>query len=169
MDYGFLLTQLEQHAHAIETLTRGISLDDARWKPDAEAWSILEVSNHLYDEERRDFRVRLDILLHRPTEPFPPIDPPRWVVEEKYNERDLETSLNNFLNERANSLRWLAGLQSPNWKASKTDQWGTVTAGEMFSAWVAHDVLHLRQLVELHYALVARDAKPFSVEYAGEW
>ncbi len=163
------MTQLEQHAHAVEALTRGILPDDARWKPDAESWSILQVINHLYDEEQFDFRVRLDIILHRPDEPFPPIHPSAWVTEKKYNERDLETSLKHFLDERANSLRWLASLQTPNWEASITNQFGTMSAGEMFSAWVAHDVLHLRQLVELHYALVAREATPYSVQYAGEW
>ncbi len=113
--------------------------------------------------------MRLDIILHRPTEPFPPIDPPRWVVDEKYNERELDSSLKNFLDERANSLRWLSTLESPNWDASVQAPWGELKAGEMFSAWVAHDVLHLRQLVELHYALVSRHAKPYILEYAGEW
>lgn len=169
MRYEFLFTQLDQHAHAIESLTGGISPEHARWKPNADSWSILEVINHLYDEERRDFRVRLDIILHRPAEPFPHIDPPRWVIDEKYNERDLETSLQNFLGERANSLRWLSNLKAPNWEASITNEFGTVTAGEMFSAWVAHDVLHLRQLVEVHYALVKINAAPFVLEYAGEW
>lgn len=169
MNYEFLHTQLEHHARAIESLTRGISLEHARWKPNAEAWSILEVINHLYDEERRDFRPRLDIILHRPDEPFTPIDPPRWVIEEKYNERDLETSVQNFLNERAYSLRWLSSLNSPNWEASVQAPWGELKAGDMFAAWVAHDVLHLRQLVELHYALVKRAGEPYSAEYAGEW
>lgn len=169
MNYAFLFSQLEHHAHAIASLTRGISIEHARWKPNADSWSILEVINHLYDEERRDFRARLDIILHRPDEAFTPINPPQWVIEEKYNERDLESSLENFLAERANSLRWLQNLSAPNWEASKTDQWGTVTAAEMFCAWVAHDVLHLRQLVELHYALVKEDALPYPVEYAGEW
>ena len=169
MNYEFLVTQLEQHARAIQAMTRGISADNARWKPGAEAWSILEVVNHLYDEERRDFRVRLDIILHRPHEAFPHINPPQWVIDEKYNERDLEASVQNFLDERANSLRWLAGLAPFNQDASLTNEFGTVTAGEMFCAWVAHDVLHLRQLVALHYALVTQHAAPFILEYAGAW
>ncbi len=169
MNYEFLFAQLEQHARAIESLARGISTEHARMKPNADAWSILEVINHLYDEEQFDFRVRLDIILHHPAEPFPPINPTGWVIEKKYNERDLETSLQNFMNERAKSLRWLSGLHAPNWESSITNQFGSVTAGEMFCAWVAHDVLHLRQLVELHYALVQQNAAPYVLEYAGEW
>lgn len=169
MDYEVLFTQLQQHAHAIQALTRGLSPDDARWKPDADAWSVLKVINHLYDEERRDFRVRLDIILHRPHEAFPHINPPQWVIDEKYSERELDTSVQDFLDERAASLRWLTGLAPFNQDATHTGEFGTVTAGEMFSAWVAHDVLHLRQLVELHYALVQKHAAPFILEYAGAW
>lgn len=169
MQREVLAAYLEKHAYAIESLTRGIPPEHARWKPNADSWSILEVINHLCDEERRDFRVRLDIILHRPTEPFPLIDPPRWVIEEKYNERDLESSLKNFLDERTNSLRWLSSLESPNWEASVQAPWGELKAGDMFCAWVAHDVLHLRQLVELHYALVQQNALPYDIRYAGDW
>jgi len=37
------------------------------------------------------------------------------------------------------------------------------------AAWVAHDLLHLRQLVELHYAWTVAKAAPYSLQYAGEW
>ena len=39
----------------------------------------------------------------------------------------------------------------------------------MLAAWVAHDLLHLRQLVELHYAWTAQQLQPYSVAYAGDW
>ncbi len=44
-----------------------------------------------------------------------------------------------------------------------------MTAGDLLAAWVAHDVLHLRQLVELRYAYLVEEAQPNSVGYAGEW
>lgn len=170
MHFNSLVTSLQDHARAIESLTRGISAEHARWKPNADSWSILEVINHLYDEEREDFRVRLNLILHRPNDPVPPIRPVEWVTERAYNERDLETSVKNFLDERANSVSWLKSLGSPNWEASIPTPWGgTMRAGDMFAAWVAHDVLHLRQLVELHYALVKEDTQPYEVGYAGDW
>jgi hypothetical protein len=170
MDHNALIASLHHHARAIELLTRGISDEPARWKPNAESWSILEVINHLYDEEREDFRVRLDIILHRPADPLPAIRPVEWVTERGYNTRDLDESVNNFLAERENSLKWLNSLQSPNWEASIKTTWGgDFKAGDMFTSWVAHDVLHLRQLVELHYALVKMEAEPYDVGYAGDW
>ena len=42
-------------------------------------------------------------------------------------------------------------------------------AGEMFASWVAHDNLHIRQLVELRRSRIVSLAEPFDVGYAGEW
>lgn len=169
MNSDFSLAQLQNHAAAIQALSRGISDEQARWKPAADSWSILEVINHLYDEEREDFRVRLDYILHRPGQPWPPIDPGGWVTSREYNQRDLDESLNNFLSEREKSLSWLPELASANWGTACPTPWGQITAGDMFAAWIAHDILHLRQLVELHWAYNLYKVKPYSVQYAGDW
>ena len=44
----------------IQAVLAGVDAEQARWKPDADSWSILEVVCHLVDEEREDFRTRLD-------------------------------------------------------------------------------------------------------------
>jgi hypothetical protein len=169
MDLKFLTTQMTIHAGAIHSLTLGISEQQARWKPDLEAWSILEVINHLFDEEREDFRVRVELILHHPGRPWPPINPQGWVAERGYNQRDLTQSVDDFLKERQKSLAWLKGLENPDWQASVTVSFGNYSAGDILAAWAAHDLLHLRQLVELHWALMLQAAEPFKVEYAGEW
>ncbi|MBZ0299939.1 MAG: DinB family protein [Anaerolineae bacterium] len=170
MDAEALLDLMRHNTQRIRTLVAGTSDAQARWKPDAETWSILEVINHLDDEERLDFRVRLDHILHQPGQPWPPIDPPGWVTEHRYNERDLDDSLASFLRERQQSLDWLQSLGTPNWSRSETAPWGgTLSAGDMFAAWVAHDTLHLRQLVELHHAYVEQLAAPYHTQYAGDW
>ena len=103
-----IAAQLKAQADAIHALTVGISAEQARWQPAADSWSLLEVINHLDDEERLDFRVRLDLLLHKPHEPWPPTDPEGWVVSRAYNQRDLQTSLARFMEARADSIN-LAG------------------------------------------------------------
>ncbi|MGH2628909.1 MAG: DinB family protein, partial [Anaerolineales bacterium] len=110
MEFPRLLALMERDAERIKLFVEGVSDDQARWKPNPESWSILEVTCHLGDEEREDFRTRLDIILHRPEAPWPPIDPREWVAERKYNERDLGGSLASFLSERRASLEWLRGL-----------------------------------------------------------
>jgi hypothetical protein len=161
---------MTEHAEMIRTLVQSVSTEQARWKPDPASWSILEVVNHLYDEEREDFRVRLGLILHQSGQDWPPIDPPGWVVQRGYNQRDLGLSLSGFLDERRASLAWLRGLGSPDWQLAALAPWGKfITAGDMLSAWVAHDLLHLRQLVELHWAYTVQVLQPYSTAYAGDW
>ena len=91
------------------------------------------------------------------------------MTARRYNERDLAESLESFLAERRKSLAWLASLGEPDWEAAITSPFGTMRAGELFAAWVAHDMLHLRQLVELLYLHHRENVKPYEVEYGGEW
>lgn len=164
-----MVTQLSLQAGRIRALAEGVTDEQARWRPDATAWSILEVVNHLADEEREDFRMRLDMILHRPGEAPPPIDPQGWITSRAYNRRDPAESLDRFLIERQRSLEWLRGLGSPDWDTAATGPWGTVSAGEMAAAWVAHDLLHMRQFVELHWAWTQTSVAPYATLYAGEW
>jgi hypothetical protein len=160
---------MSNNAETIARLVHGVTVEQGRWKPDPESWSILEVINHLYDEEREDFRTRLDFILHDRDGNPPPIDPVGWVTARRYNERDLAESLNHWLAERQQSLDWLRGLASPDWEAAYDAPFGRIAAGDMLAAWLAHDFLHMRQLVELHYAYHARQTQPYAVNYAGPW
>lgn len=169
MDIDFLIRELAENPKRIKALVTGVSKAEARYKPSAKTWSILEVVNHLYDEERFDFRVRLDIILNRPAEDWPPIAPTAWVTQRKYNTRDLQASLANYLRERRRSLRWVRSLGKADWNTRYSRDGRTMRAGDMFAAWVAHDGLHIRQLNELHRALLERAAKPYQAGYAGEW
>jgi hypothetical protein len=161
--------RLTRQAETIRTLVQGVSDEQAGWRPSPDAWSVLEVINHLYDEEIEDFRQHLDHILHHPAQPWPRIDPQGWVTERQYNQRQAGASLDNFLRERETSLTWLKGLTSPNWEATYAAPFGQIAAGDMFASWVAHDLLHTRQLVELHWAYVSFLAAPHKVDYAGLW
>lgn len=169
MELNELMPMMEANAGRIQALVAGVGAEQAQWKPDADSWSILEVVNHLYDEEREDFRVRLDYFWNRPGDPLPPIDPAGWVIARNYNARDLQPSLANYLAERKKSLAWLRGLVAPDWEVEYTMPWGPMKSGQMMAAWVAHDLHHLRQLVELHFAWVESTTAPYDTRYAGEW
>lgn len=170
MEPAAITQQFARNAETIRCIVAGISDAQARWKPTADDWSILEVINHLYDEEREDFRQRVDYVLHRPGEHPPPIDPQGWVTARGYNGRDLAESVQNFLAERRQSIAWLNGLADPNWEKSYAHPSGfTLRAGDLLAAWLTHDFLHLRQLVELHYLWVKQSSAPYQVDYAGDW
>jgi hypothetical protein len=169
MQFETLHQEFVHNAEVIRTLVVGLTPAEARFQPLPESWSVLEVICHLYDEEREDFRPRLDTILHRPAEKWAPIDPEGWVTTRRYNERDLSEALNGFLVERDKSLAWLRKLTVPNWEAEYMAPFGVIRAGDMVASWVAHDMLHIRQLVELRYGRILSLTEPYAVRYAGEW
>ena len=46
---------------------------------------------------------------------------------------------------------------------------GPLHAGDVLASWVAHDLLHIRQLARLHSQRVGELAAPVSIGYAGDW
>ena len=162
--------QLERGARAVEGALRGLEPEAALWRPSERAWSALEVACHLLDEEREDFRVRLDLSLHQPGTPFPEIDPEGWPAARGYRGRRLEEVLPQWLEERRASLVWLRGLGEPDLGVEHAAPWGgTIAAGDLLASWVAHDLLHLRQILRVSFERLCADAAPHGVRYAGEW
>jgi len=146
---------------------KNVSLEQARWRPKPDKWSLLEVINHLWDEEIADFRARLTLMLEDTTKDWLPIDPMGWVIERKYNERDLVESLNGFLNERDASIKWLESLEQPAWDSFKEHPYaGRLSAGDLLTSWIAHDLLHIRQIVNCHLDYYEKESEPFSMSYA---
>lgn len=169
MNLHYFIDRLSKNRGVFERLLSGVRLEQARWKPSPDKWSMLEVINHLYDEEREDFRQRIEIVLADPNQAWPRIDPRTWVTTRGYNERELDTSLKNFLAEREKSLAWLEQLSAPNWQNSNEGPNGLLTAGDLLASWLAHDFLHIRQLARLHWQYVGAIADPYQTTYGGPW
>jgi hypothetical protein len=163
------ISQLDNQGQGIICLAKGMSQNETRWKPDPQSWSVLEVLNHLVDEEVLDFRCHLEHILHTPNAPWPKIDPEGWVTEKAYNERSLDDTILNFQRERQNSIAWLSTLNTPDWDVFTSLPYGNLRVGDMLASWLAHDLLHIRQLVELRYALTSNANAPYHLDYAGEW
>ena len=166
---AYYIERFSNNAGVFENLARGVSVEQAVWKPLPEKWSLLEVVNHLYDEERDDFRARLDSLLHHPERKWPPIDPQGWARERRYNERELDESLSGFLEERRKSIAWLKELREPPLENEYEHTQGIISAGDLLASWLAHDFLHIRQLSRLHWEYLNSLCTPFKTAYAGEW
>ena len=169
MDVPFLKRQLAINRDRVAALARGIPEDQARWKPNPESWSILEVVSHLADEEEFDFPVRLKIILEGGEKTWPEIDPMGWVAKRAYNQGVLFDTLNRYVKLRNEWLIWLDTEEDPDWDAAYEAPFGEITAGDMFVSWVTHDLLHLRQLVELQRQYLEEQVKPYRMTYAGEW
>ena len=168
MNHQNIKEHLRVNIEVFKHLFQTVSDEQARWKPGEGKWSILEVINHLYDEEREDFRKRLEMVLNNPEEPWPPIDPEGWVAQRNYNDRNLKQSLQNFFNEREKSLLWLDSLGLPNWKATyHHPQLGPMSAELILANWLAHDLFHIRQVTDLHFAYLTEWVRPVALDYSG--
>ena len=169
MNPDYFIDRFSKNRGVFESLLRGVSLDQVKWRPSSDKWSMLEVVNHLYDEEREDFRQRLELVLADPNQPWPSIDPRGWVNAREYNDRDPDVSLDNFLAEREKSIAWLRQLSSPNWQNRNEGPNGRLTAGDLLASWLAHDFLHIRQLARLHWQYVGAVSDPYQTTYGGPW
>lgn len=170
MNQARLIGALERFAAAVPAVVRGVSDHDARWKPADGAWSILEIVMHLCDEEVDDFRTRIRLTLEDCSKTWPGIDPPQWAIDRKYNEADLQQAVDRFVRERHFSVEWLRSLGDVDWsKAYTHPKFGPIHAGDLLSAWAAHDALHLRQIAKRMHQLAKVHAGNFKIDYAGEW
>jgi uncharacterized damage-inducible protein DinB len=165
-----IIRQLTGNAEAMRALVETISEEQAHWKPSPETWSLQEVMGHIYNEERIDFRKHLKEMLNDPPKPWGEFRPEELVLVE-----NCRQALEGFLIEREASIAWLKALESPGWDIKSQTPFGplnvliTLSAGDILVSWVAHDFLHIRQMIELLYAWNAKQASPYSVDYAGGW
>ena len=165
-----IIQRLRADAGVFEALCAALPDQQARWKPTPDQWSILEVVNHLADEEVEDFRTRVDLTLHKPGEAWPPIDPPAWAVERRYNEGDLGPTLARFVAERERSVSWLESLVDPDWhRTYEHPVFGAISAGRVMTSWLAHDHIHIRQINRLQREYLVSQLSEYPADYAGEW
>jgi hypothetical protein len=170
MDVARLCELLANQAVVIAGLTADIDDASARLPLKQGEWTILEVMCHLYDEEREDFRVRVIQTLTHPTISLASIDPESWVLSRGYAQRAFNEMREQFFVERQQSISALRQLGEAAWDTPLNHpRLHELTAEQVAWAWVAHDLLHIRQLTELRYALYQRQTPPYGYGYAGDW
>jgi uncharacterized damage-inducible protein DinB len=164
-----VVKQMKFNAEIVRALVQPISDEQAQWKPDEETWNMKDVMEHVYNEERIDFRKHLKEMFSDPPLPWG-----EFRHEELITVESCHQALESFLMERQASLEWLRLLDSPDWEVESQANFGpdevlTFKAGDVLGSWVAHDFLHIRQMNELLYAWNMQQVLPYSVRYAGGW
>lgn len=164
-----IIEELDRNKECIVNLLGGLTEHQINWKPDENSWCLLEVICHLYDEEQLDFRARFSHILESPEQAMSPINPPAWIIEHDYMGQNFEEKLQGWKKEREHSLDWLKSLVDPDLtKTYLHPKLGPMSAKFMLSNWLAHDYLHLRQILKLKYAYLER-MKGTPLFYAGDW
>lgn len=165
-----IIAHLIANWQVFEALLTDVSEEEARWKPDDSQWNILQILCHLVDEEKEDFRTRVKHVLETPDQPIPPIDPQVWVMDRNYADQDFTLKLREFLEERAQSVVWLNGLENPAWENEyHHPKLGSQTTSHYLANWLAHDYLHIRQINRMKYLFLQAQLSDESLEYAGNW
>lgn len=164
-----IITQLEFNIHVFKNLLLNIPQSEINWKPSEDKWCLLEIICHLYDEEREDFRARLAKILHNDIN-WNPIDPQGWITSRNYIYENYYDKLNGFLHERKKSVTWLKSLNLFSWNIEVVHpNFGKFSAKQMLAEWLAHDFLHIRQIIKTQFLYLEDFVKPNSIRYAGKW
>ena len=150
MIYAKVILELSRNPDIFKGLLTELPEEEYRWKPNPGKWCLLEIVCHLIDEECEDFRARTRHVLETPKEPMPPIDPKGWVKERNYIGQDYTVALDQFVDERKQSVKWLESLVDPQWdNAYSHPKFGEMTAKMFLFNWLAHDYFHIRQISNL--------------------
>jgi hypothetical protein len=165
----FILEQFQKNKQVFYELFKDESEELFIWKQTPEKWCLLEILCHLYDEERKDFRFRTKWVLEKPNQIPPPFNPIDWVTDHDYMGQDYNIILDKFLKERESSINWLRSLENINWNHSfEHPKLGKMTAEYFLNNWLAHDYLHIRQIIKLKFDYLNNRFNE-DLNYAGKW
>lgn len=164
----FLRTQLELNGRVLFNMLKNMNAQLYNWKPNAKAWSILEILCHLTDEEKEDFKVRMKYAIDKQQAPHM-IDPVGWVTQRNYSAQDFDLKLQEFKAARNDSIAWLEDIEDSQFEHKWVHpKLGPLTAHHFAANWLAHDQLHIRQITRNKYNYIQQLSKN-NCEYAGNW
>lgn len=169
MNPPFYISRLKANAKVIENLISDVEPENAVWKSAPEKWSITEAVYHLYQTESGDFRPRLEKVLRNPLEDWDALDAAIWNEQRINNRLNLTQTSRLFLDERAKSIRWLSEINDADWSKTHRTEKLALSAGDLLASWIAHDLLHIKQITRIQYDYVNFIFAPYKTTYAGKW
>jgi len=167
MEVDYLIDQLKANGQIFQSIFQGLTSEQYNWKPqEIKIWSLKEILCHLHDEERLDFKPRIQSVIEQRIPA--PIDPESWVQE--YADRSYEASLIALLDEREDSINFVKRITTEEWKMSFQIPDTDINRTSRFylDNWLTHDLLHIRQATKVRY-LYTSSKSINEVAYAGKW
>ena len=127
---------------------RGLSAEDAPWKPAPDRFSVAEVLAHLAHSEGHCYRTRVDRFLNEDLPEFEPDEAGMFV--ELYRDANAEEAFRHFTEQRESNVAFLRTLpRSAGERRARHPEAGEITLHQMLHEWTMHDLGHIRQIAEL--------------------
>ena len=90
-------------------------------------------------------------------------------TQKKHKKMFYNNMLNKFLLKREQSIAWLNSLEDPKWENYfEHPKKGKLTAKFFLTNWLAHDYLHIRQIIKLKFDYLEHRSGE-KLDYAGPW
>lgn len=135
----------------LAALLRGLPDDWTRATEGPATWSAYDIVGHLLYADEDNWMTRARIILEQgERRPFDAFN--RTAMFEHYAGYSLDQLLDAFAQNRTQNLAALAALDITPEKLALTGTHpalGTVTLSQLLASWVAHDLNHIGQVVEV--------------------
>lgn len=155
---------LEKTPRLLRSWLTGLSDEWVHTPPGDDEFSPFDVVGHLIHGEKTDWIPRLHIILeHGTSKPFDPFD--RFAMYEESEGRTISGLLDDFEKLRRQNLAELGSLSLSNEDLDRKGlhpDLGEVTARQLLSAWVAHDMSHVSQIARAIAARYRDDVGPWA-------
>lgn len=130
---------------------------DFRVSPDD--WTVREILAHLVDDEMFVMRTRFERMMKESRPHLAPHDEKAWFANRSTARDQRDELLAVFSVQRAASVGIFGLLREVDWqREGYQPEYGTLTAEEWLSQWVAHDTTHIQQIDTILKAYQAQTA-----------
>jgi len=154
---------LERTPAALEAFLSGLSEGWLACDEGEGTWNAGQVVEHLIEGEKTNWMPRLaTILSEGEARPFPPFD--RFAHLDGRAERSIEEKLREFKTIRLQNTSDLRNTMRSEADLERTGihpAFGVVSARELLSTWVVHDLTHMAQIVRVMAERYREDVGPW--------
>lgn len=151
-----LLLTLESTPALLARAVTQVSPSDARRRPAAGGFSLLEHLWHLADLEREGYGVRIRRILTEEEPSLSDFDGERIARERCYQEKDIEEGLATFAVARTKNLEKLRTIHASDWRRNgQQDGVGRLALSDIPRMMADHDRSHSEEIAQLMAQLQA--------------
>ncbi|WP_423410554.1 DinB family protein [Heyndrickxia sp. MSNUG] len=154
---------LETTPKTLEIFLTGLSAGWLECNEGEGSWNATQVIDHLIVGEKTNWIPRLKSILQEGEEQlFPPFD--RFAHLTESSSKTLEVKFLEFKSLRSENVSTLKNLIVDDQQLAMTGlhpEFGKVTAKELISTWVVHDLTHISQIIRIMAHRYRADVGPW--------